>query len=675
MEQRIGTKPGMIRSATILKYNGDGTVRVALDEGSIYGPANEFNAPIPAAWMGPSGEFMGGCPELGMSVMVSQGHGGQWFVIGYINSNDVFDGSFVSASDTLMSSLKPGVALIQVKNEVGISVDPNEGSSIGNPQTFQQINPNCGIITHNMKGEFSFTESSRNIDHVIRRDLVENLNRDILNSALDSLKYELSLYSVGLDPLLNVSRKTSGEFVRNPPLTEKREMVYEFARSYNYSTDEEESSRYTDKPRKFIRPRVDKQNMRADVLNLSLAHPNHLIETIKGTVVDSTGNILDINRVPLPAGRVESLSLLNSKDKSSAHDKLRAIERRSICYHFEINARKGDSDPAAKPPPNINDTGNYARDRSRFCVDIDKEGQFKINVPASSETGNISLLTRHENYSSVLAADTGEVVPNEFVRNEDKKDILIEGFSTQGSISLAPGENVKDEYVQALDRFNEQEILLGTAFHDIRATALEFQEGAPFVEAGVNLVFFDESHILNQTVEQFPDIITDTINVSGPEANAGGRSGTITLDGHLSLSVGANTVDRQSLWLDFAGGVVARHGRDRQGISYAASMDGDVVIQIGGIGIGNTSDTRFSDQNDAYIDGVFDLRILSGGQTHIIRIDDQGVHVISASKMTFSSGGNMIFKSKGNISMEAELITMYAESSPRTIVRIPETIR
>ena len=44
---------------------------------------------------------------------------------------------------------------------------------------------------------------------------------------------------------------------------------------------------------------------------------------------------------------------------------------------------------------------DYGRQRSRFFIDIDKEGQFKLNVPASSEKGNVPILTRYENYSTI----------------------------------------------------------------------------------------------------------------------------------------------------------------------------------------------------------------------------------------------------------------------------------
>lgn len=671
MTDRMGTKIGMFRPATILRYNGDGTVRIGLDEGSLYGPPMEFDVPMPAAWMGPSGEFIGGYPEHGMSVVVSQGHGGQWFIAGYVNSDDVFDGSFVSSDDTLMSELIPGRALMQAANKNFISVDPAEGALLGNPRHQLQIDPNIGILSHNLKGEFSFTDASRKIDHVAKRDRVENLNRDVIDSTLESLGYEDSLFSVGLDPLSATSVRTSGTFVRNPAFIEKREVVYEFADSFGYSTDEEESFRYTDKPRKFQRPSVNKHNMRSNAFSLSLEYPNHLIETVKGTAVDSAGNILDINRVALPAGKTEELSLIDSKNKSSTHDKLRALERRSLCYHFEINVRKGGPGPSATSPPNVEDSSDYARDRSRFFIDIDKEGQFKINVPASSESGNIPLLTRYENYSTILARESGEVHPNEFVRNEENQDIFLEGVSSFGSIALEPGSEVKDEYARAVDRFTENEIKLGTAFHDITKTAEQFQEDAPFKQAGIDLVNFDSDNLLNKTVEQLPKIVSDTITVSGEDANAGGRSGTALFDGHISISIGANTIDRQSLWLDTAGGVVARYGKDKQGISYAGSMDGAVFMQIGGPGIGNSFDSRFEDQNDAYIDGTFDLRVLVGGETHIIRMDKDGVHVISAGRMTFSSQQNMIFRSRSHIIMEAELINLYGESSKRIVNRWP----
>lgn len=674
MPNKLGTKIGLFVEATILRYNNDGTVRVGLDEGRLYGSPNQFNASIPSAWMGPSGEFMGGFPAQGSSVVVSQGQGGQWYIVGYVNSNDVFDQSFVTSDVTKMQMLKPGRALIQVKDDVHLFVDPKVGIHAGDADSFLHINPARNIISHNYNSEHSFTEAGNKLTQVVKRDLIENANRNILNSTRDAQSYEDSLFTIGLDPTIKVTRRSKGDEVRNPALVESRELITEFGASYAFKTDVEESGAYIEGNQVDPDPAVDKTNMRSNLLSLSLEHPNHLIETVKGTVVDSAGNIVDINRVAIPIGRSEGLSLILNPKKSEAFDKIRTAVRKSIAFHFEINSRKGG--PATTPPdnpPDVDDTSDYARKRSRFSIDIDKEGQFKINVPSSSEVGNIPLLTRYETYSNLLSREDDNIDPNSFVKNEDRQDIFLENFAGASNIVLTPGGE-KAEYGQAIDRVSEVPIGLGTAFHDITLAVSEFQESAGWVEAGLDLCPFDSNHPLNQSNVQLTQVVTNELIVTGPDANAGGRSGTINLDGFVSLNIGANTIDRQSMWFDTAGSIISRHGRDKQGISYASSMDGDVLIQIGGPGIGNTFDSRFADENDAYRNGKLDIRVLANGQFMVFRMDETGVHVISPGRMTFWSQQDMIFKSNGNIKMEAENIVMYAETAKRTITRRPNTI-
>lgn len=677
MQGKLGTKIGMMRTATIKRYNSDGTVRVGLDEGQLYGPQNDFVASIPSTWMGPNGEFMGGHPSRGSSVVVSQGQGGQWFIVGYLNSDNVFDRSFISSSKTQMSALKEGRALIQVKGGTRLFVDPTEGMQVGNAAHFLHVNPKRNIISHNFQESMSFTESNRVVNQRVRRDLVENSTRNILNSTLDAQNYNNSLFTIGFDPSIGISSTTrkgntgNDKFtkVRNLPLVENRELVYEFSHSFRYTTDQDESNRYTDPESAAIRPGVDKRNMRSDVLSLSLEHPNHLMEIIKGTVVDSSGNVLDINRTIIPLGRVDSLSIGKNEDKAIAHDNMRAAYRKSIGYHFEMNSRKGSADTVAQPPPDPNNTSDYGRNKSTFNVVIDKEGQFKCNIPASSEIGNIPLLTRYSNYSVLLSQEEDAVDPNSFVRNEDRQDIFLEGFAGISNVLLTP-DNV-EEYGQATDRITEESISLGTAFHDITKILSTFREDAAFREAGLLLVNVDAGHPLNETDEPFETLVTEEIIVSGENANAGGRSGLINLDGFISLNIGANTVDRQSMWLDCAGGIMTRLGRDKQGISYGASLDGDMLIQIGGNGIGSDFDSRFSDQNDATRNGKLDIRVFVNGQLSILRIDETGVHIVTPGRMTFYCEQDMIFKSNSNIKFEAESIMMYAETSKRIINRFP----
>ncbi|MHA2427792.1 MAG: hypothetical protein ACXADB_07195 [Candidatus Hermodarchaeia archaeon] len=693
---KLGTSVGLLRFATITKFNSNGTVRVSLDEGRGIGSPNEFDAPIPAAWEGPNGEFIGGYPETGASIVVGQGKGGQWFVVGYVNSNDVFTKEFVSSGNTLMSALRPGRALMQANSGNRIFADPKIGMQIGNAREFAHIDPSRGIFSHNIDAQMSFTESGREIRQVIKRDLSDNASRNVLGSTLSSQSYDDQLRPVCLDPTTAQSRgakTTRSAFVRNPPLVENREVVYEFADSYRFTTDEDEGARYNDPGDAKKQPDVSRRQMRSDALSLSLEYPNHLIETIKGTAVDAFGNILDLNRNPLSIGREDKTSIRKSADKQKAFALIRAAERKSIAFHWELNARKGEeksdgktlSDVTSLPPPDPKNNTNYGRSRSRLFVDIDKEGQFKINVPASSETGNIPLLTRYENYSVVLGrsntAAGEETDPNEFARNEKKQEIFVNDFAVASSIEVVSGEDSADANVVPNDWIasDNPTIKFGTAHHDITKVCTDFTINANWYKYGRpnKSLVSDPIHPLNQSVTQLDKIVSDTITVSGPSADAGGRSGVINFDGWVGQNYGANTIDRQSLWMDTAGGVVSHFGRDRQDISLASSFDGDVFIEIGGAAVGSTIDSRFANQNNAFRAGALDIRILNeSGMSTLLRIDSSGISLATPGRLLFWADQDIILKSvRGDIKMEAENIMMYSETTKRVVNRNPaETI-
>lgn len=663
---KLGSDISAARSAKIIEVNSDGTVRISLDEGTLTKTNEPFSASFPAAWLGSNGQFFGGYPVVGSAVSVIRGQGNEWFIIGYLKSNNVFTRSFISSDSNLMSVLKEGRALIQVTGGNHLFIDPNSGIHAGNNNNSIQINPNQNILSNNFDSNFTFTEASRTIEQIVKRDLFVNKSRNVLGSTLESHFYDRNLLSIGMDPDTSISIENSGQAIRNPPFVEKREIVYEFARSFNFTTDADESANYLDSDFTPDLPKVNRKEMRSDALSLSLEYPNHLIETIKGTSVDIYGNILDINRNILPIGQIESLSLRKNQNKDDAFDNIRKQLRKSVAFSFEINSRK-------ETFPDVSSNVNYARDRSRFSFQIDKEGQFKLNIPASSEIGNIPLLTRHENYSVLLANDSDEVHPNEFVVNEERKDIFLENFANISKIGLSSGDHDLDGYASPIDRFTENVIKYGTAHHDILNVCSEFTDNAAFKKAGNKLITISDNHPLNATVQQLPKIISDLITVSGPNANAGGRSGSLNLDGFISISLGANTIDRQSLWLDTAGGIVSSIGRDKRGISYAANLSGDMIVQIGGIGIEGNKDSRFASEDESYRNGTFDLRVLANGQMYIIRIDETGMHFTSPGRMTFHSQQSMVFHSNSDIKMEAENIVAYSETSKRIIKRFPAT--
>ncbi len=680
MQGKLGSQIGLFRRATILKYNNDGTVLIGLDEAGLHQPPQNFIVPIPLSWSGPDGEFIGGYPRKGASVIASQAQGGQWFIVSYITSNNVFNDtnnlSFSSTQNNLMGILKPGRAVIQVKNGNRLFVDPDIGTQIGNANNFIHINPKKNIISHNFNMDMSFTEGTRHINGVIKRDIIENANRNILGSTLDSQAYDDSLSVIGLDPTASISSTTIGLNIRNLPLVENRTMVYEFANSFNFTTDEDESIKYINQKNNHNNKiKVNRRDIRADTLSLSLEAPNQLLENIQGTVVDTFGNILDINYNPLPIGKIDLLSLRRNPDKGSAFTRIRSQFRKSIAYHLQINTRNGNLENDIMLPPNVNSTTDYSRSESKFTLDIDKEGQFKINIPSSSEIGNVPLLVRQTNYSNLLAAKDSSVSPNSFIKNTSGQDVFLKNFAGKNIIKLSASDSILDGYQSPIDFISDKPIQYGTAYHDITKTCSEFQTTAAYLQAGLQLVNFHKTNHLNKDFKPLPQIVTNTIKVAGENANAGGRSGMINADGFIMINIGANTIDRQSMWFDTAGSVISNIGRDKQGISSATNFDGDVLIQIGGPGLGNQFDSRFSKENDSYRNGTLDIRVFNNGQLTILRLGPTGIDLVSPGTMTFTSQQDMVFRTNSSMKFVAENIVMHAEDSGggRIVSKFPKT--
>ena len=169
------------------------------------------------------------------------------------------------------------------------------------------------------------------------------------------------------------------------------------------------------------------------------------------------------------------------------------------------------------------------------------------------------------------------------------------------------------------------------------------------------------------SIPTYDTVVSPIITVSGDGANAGGRSGSINLDGMLELSLGANTIDRQSLWLDTAGGILANIGRDKNGISMGMSLDGDLIVQVGGNGV--SSDSRFSTLNNSYRGGALDIRVMNEGFTvTIIRIDKNGVNVVSPSSINIV-GRDVQINASGTIDIEGDNVIIQG----RLVNRLPPT--
>lgn len=697
--------PGMIRTGSIVGYDSNSnTMQVRLTETSaIKGQPQAI--PVPAAFplIDSGGLFIGSLPAKNTPITVAQSSGGQYYFINYKPEN-------INA----IPSLNLGELLVQSSDTSKLIMDTDSnitlGSNLNNLHIFasSQQFPKTNLITFNFENENHFTQAYRQVGGLVKRDIQPNPQASSFtgDTKLTDDSYDHIFTIIGLDPTSTSNDLTVGA-TKNPPLVEERQIVYEFQYQSNVEADTLESAKYltsTSDPTSFSTP--NRRASRADTMSLSLVAPNFLIEEIKGTAVDIFGNILDLNRIPIPVGMSANTTLRTTgttvtTNSQASYQNIRALERKGIAYHFEVNARKDPAPTNQGPALGINDDNYNAKlQRSRFSFDVDKEGQFKINVPASSESGNIPLLTRAENYSTFGTTDNSN--PNQlwFVQsaNATSQDIFVDSFASpmktpssasagfdvsfpHGSITLQ--DNATQADLGPIDRISQfsastsssptgttYNIKHGTVYHDILQTCTVFQNNSVLTYPTGATNSPDLSYIMPLIgnigiVSPIIKIgsITQTSNTNIPampnttNGNAGGRSGQINMDGSLEINLGANTVDRQSLWLDTAGGSVINMGRDLNQRSLIMNMDGDAFIQVGGFGV--PGDARFTALGqDGIRNGTFDLRVFNNGFVHMLRFDSKGLIIMTPGRMAFHSGQGTTISSDGDIEIDCETLVM-----------------
>lgn len=637
---------GLVKTGTVVSVNpSKNTMDVSVDGFSVGGVTNNITVSIPQPFMNSKNISAVGLPSTGTTVIVAQGLGGQYHCIGFYSRNfdntNIDDESFTISSNnnTFFKVKKNNIVLGENKKNITI-----------------QTNVNNSFYNSYFDSFSEFSEGTRFVSGAVKRDLTQNSNiPDSLK--LQNPSYDDFLKPIGFDNTL-ASNKFKNTTTKNPAFIESRYLVTEFPENSNVLDDLTESNNYGTEsvPNKKYKSSNRRLN-KTDVLGLSLTHPNYLIESIQGTVIDIFGNVLDINRYPLPIGQgkftIKSEEDAKTDSKKDKYINLRSLHRRGLAYHFEINARKDFVVDGELKVPNINDNYDYSRARSRFFMDIDKEGQFKLNVPASSESGNIPLLTRYENFSYLSPDDDSN--PNKFIKREDNLDILHDSF-TADSYDIFKDEKNRikggidieylDNKTNIVDRITSNVIKHGTTFHDITSTLYSFKK-SDFLDYQYfpdNII--DTSKLMYTTT----DFVSKKITVG---KNAGGRSGQMNFDGSLEFNIGANTVDRQSVWIDTAGGIVANIGRDKNMNSAVVSLDGDMLVQIGGYGI--SSDGRFTQLNNAFRGGVLDIRVLTSGlRETVIRIDDTGVTMMTPGSTKVYSAGDLQVQCDGTASFKSE---------------------
>lgn len=640
---------GLLRKAVIVDINETkGYIVAELDFASktlAIDKQKRKKIQIPFAFYSNEGMFMGGKPKLGTPIVIGQGEGTQWYFVSFLVSNM-----------PTIPSLEDGELFIQANQDTKIILRADDTIDIGSDTHLLHLNAESKIINNKQQSSFSnhfiFSEAVRDIAGIVKREVLIDASTPSYQK-LVSETYDNALTPIGLDPKSSSIINTNSPN-KNPPFIERKEIVYEFAYSANILDDVSEASIYSITQQQatpkaqYILP--NRRDSKTDGFSLSLVAPNFLMETIKGTGVDIFGNVLDLNRAPIVGYGIQnqapSLSLNSKSEKDTVFFNLKTAERKSLAYHFEINARKDlTAQNGQEILPDINSSADYARARSRFFFDIDKEGQLKLNVPASSETGNIPLHARYENYSTFGTEDNGN--PNKFIIRDDYLDLFLDSYAI-GGITLVDENGAA---ATPIDRLAQSHIQHGMPYHNILNSGQLFQTSVSKQFINYQRYLFPINVAAIPTLDS---VVSNTIITSGANANAGGRSGSMNFDGSLEASIGANTIDRQSLWLDTAGSIIANIGRDKNFNSAVISMDGDLLLQVGGYGI--SSDSRFNGLNNSYRGGAIEIRVANAGFTAtMIRIDQNGISIMCPSTISLYSR-DLVLNASGTVSIDGDNI-------------------
>lgn len=626
-----------------------------------------FRVPIPHPYAGRGGGFFAGI-EKDTLILVANGPEEKWYCVSIIPDHNFYfnlDGAIdIREHESPYPTLKEGELCL--KSNQGSRIDLLDNGNIcidagiGLSSADIELSKESGTLYIRANNNYFFTESGRKIEGVIRRDMgsVErSIDTDILNF-LDSETYERLLSSIGRfakDEVQNRTTKLLRQTVRNPALIEKREIIYEYANSADVRPLDEEIKYYThSKPDPLtgldsIKEALGVQqkssaraNRRTDILNLNQRNYNHLIEKVEGTLVDIYGNVLDINRNIIDIPNTSAVNTTIGNDTKGLK-RIYDHHRRGIKFHYEINSRK---DILASEPPQSDKNKNNAKNFSRWSMDVDGEGLTKINIPASSETGNIPILSRY-----FTSRDENDIDNGAF-KDKSRRDIRIKQFGAKSGNNFC-GTNISNsDYLP--ETIDNSKVTVGTAYHDLMNIAESiFTSGAlvdPKRVPGVST----EGPMSSNVSNKIPDLNTAS------EANAGGRSLHLNLDGSMEMSIGADTVDKKSLVLDTQGSVVSHFGMDRNGRSIIHQTDGDIIIQVGGST--TSDDDRFdAKQAEQVRPGRIEIHLNRPGQgtSQKILIDENGMTLDIQGNMVFKSSGDMAFDAGGRLLLHGELVFNY----------------
>lgn len=497
--------------------------------------------------------------------------------------------------------------------------------------------------------KFISTQSGYSVSGTIRREIYSRT--DSFFDKLTDPEFNATMSQIGRDYELPISLKSSPDpkvssTKRNPPFVENRNVVFEFARDFSAGEPTYESQLYknaTDNIEPFSSLRG---SSRADAFGLSPLQYNVLFESIVGTAVDIYGNILDINRMPI----IKENSFISDNDVEGIYN----ILRKSVKVHVELNSRKAGGEIDFKSISGAYEGAeNTIANHSRWFFDVDAEGQTKINIPASSSSGNIPVTSRY--------------VPTEYFEFENKDDlakyssVLPDGSSDISLLnySLVDGGVLIENSPESRNKaFFWNMVYHDFTFRDILDRETFFYPGSllgePLDISRVN-TYANRLSGLNTQNSTPAEILSSTYISNTINANAGGRSLHANLDGSIELSIGKDQADGKSMCLDSSGSFIARFGKDLKGRSVVIGADGEVDIIIGA--------SRTANNDDPIVGANLQFFVESSTGMASIQIIDGNIIVKSApnKSLILESAGNMIINAGKDLFLGGERIHLFGK--------------
>jgi len=652
------TKTGFVghRKAFIHTVNSDGTYDIFYADDN----SNNIIKGVQAVNLGSFGSGVFNRYHEGAPIWVGQSYFYQPLIVGFADMpGSIEQGDVIESNDIDAPTVESGEIVIQASSGAHIDLRQTGDIKISNLKNdgifLSDTNRSLLSTSHQY---YNLNDSGYTIEGRVKRfhpnyiPGSDPIYVDLLNDPeADAFTVDVARDQSQKALPMNRSRGPVN-VIRNPPFAEKRELILEFADSFfvrdaNTETDLaaefpktiQEMDRSIAKRRGYGTDEQTFNNLRhSSRTNLLKLDTNVIVERVQGTLVDIFSNVLDINYNKL------NMPKLLEKGKTAIGE-AHSLLNRSVAYHFQVNSRNIVAHP----------TGS-----NKFTLDIDKEGQFKLNVPRSSTLGTVPTISTFTTTDSNLNSRI------------DINNVQL----SKSNIAAPTGGNAGTAFhdmTKAGDRLIRHSI---KSFNLIRehsnTTGIQTNGDTPNIEFVINDIVKANSspqYTTTLAVQSDPAAIASTID----PGLAGGRSGLMNFEGSLEISVGQDDGDKKSILLDTAGSLIGWLGLDTHGRSAVVNADGSVLVNIGDYIVDINGNTKFNKGELTIRVNLVDEKkngtlkpgeIANNKKTsdHIFHLGPNGVVVSTGNgtPLVLRSSGDILLEAAGTIDMKAKDIRVDA---------------